>query len=248
MDMSELLNEVLKNKRFQLDKKKLISCDWKLLLNEPAINTKFCAISDDDSGIELGLSYIKDKSQINFHTEYLPRGELFNRKVAFLDRDGVLIEDTDYPGKIDDVIFKEDTVPLLRQLIDLGYDLIVVTNQSGIARGKYTTDDFLQTTKYISDYFKSIEIPIIDTFHCPYHIDGTVLEFKRESLLRKPMPGMIIKASEAYNVDLSRSLMIGDKISDILNCSYLKYFIKNINNHPNCYKSFKEISIAISKL
>jgi len=246
--MSDQLKEILKNSKYKHDGRSIIACDLSLLKIEPSINTKYSILNDENKEINLGISYTHDVSSSEFKAEFLPRGESFNRKVAFLDRDGILIEDTDYPGKVEDVIFKEDVIPLLQTLIHKKYELIVVTNQSGIARGKYTENDYQETTKYITDYYKSIGFTILDTFYCPYHIDGSITKYKSQSLLRKPMPGMVIKAAEKYQVDLSKSIMIGDKMSDILKCSYLKYFIKNNNEHPDCFKSFEKMTQAILKL
>lgn len=248
MAMSEKLSEILKNSNYKHDGRLIIACDLSLLKIEPSKNTTYSILNDDDIEIELGITFTHDVSSSELKVEFLPRGESFNRKVAFLDRDGILIEDTDYPGKVEDVIFKEDVIPLLQSLIDKKYELIVVTNQSGIARGKYTENDYQETTNYITDYYKSIGFTILETFYCPYHVDGSIAKYKSQSLLRKPMPGMVIKAAEKYQIDLSKSIMIGDKMSDILNCSYLKYFIKNNNEHPDCFKSFEEITHAILKL
>lgn len=246
--MSDKLKEILKNTKYKHDGRPVIACDLSLLKIEPNINTTYSILNDDDVEVELGISYTHDVSSNEFKVEFLPRGESFNRKVAFLDRDGILIEDTDYPGKIEDVIFKSDIIPLLNLLVEKNYEIIVVTNQSGIARGKYTESDYQETTKFIADYYKSIGFAILDTFYCPYHVDGSIAKYKSQSLLRKPMPGMVVKAAEKYQIDLSKSIMIGDKMSDILKCSYLKYFIKNNNEHPNCFESFEEMTKAISNL
>lgn len=246
--MSNQLKELLKNTNFQHDGRNIVSCDLNLLKSEPTKNSQYFLLNDENEDSDLGLRYKCDETQNEYEIEYLPRGNRFHRKVAFLDRDGILIEDTDYPGKIEDVIFKKDVTSLLQTLISKQYEIIVVTNQSGIARGKYTVEDYLETTEYITKHYQSLGYPILDTFFCPYHIDGSIAEYKRKSILRKPMPGMVIKAAEKYEVDLSKSIMIGDKMSDILKCSYLKYFIKKESEHPNCYNTFEEISQSILEL
>ena len=248
MVMSNKLQDIIKGTDYLFDGRSVVDCDWGLLLNKPDSNTSYFAISDEETEMDLGLKYIYDCNNTDQRKEFLPRGKTFNRKVAFLDRDGILIEDTDYPGKKEDVIFMQGILPLLKTLKEKGFDLIVVTNQSGISRGKYSVEDYLETTDFISSHYESLGVPLLDTFYCPFHVDGIVEKYKSKSLLRKPMPGMIIKAAEKHQVDLSQSVMIGDKLSDILKCSYMKYFIKNKAVHPDCYENFVSISRAISNL
>ena len=131
-------------------------------------------------------------------------------KAAFLDRDGVINIDTGYVGKIEDFEFKEGIIDLLRLLQKLGFTLFVVTNQSGIARGYYTEDDFYILTEWMKDEFKKKGIEIKDIRFCPHHPDIT-----GECECRKPKPGMILDLAKKYDIDLKNSIMIGDGDRDI---------------------------------
>ncbi len=216
-----------------------VECDWNLASTELRQSTRFlrlpsndergnCGIGDDF--LESKLIYIhpsddkKQLSEIGFRDDYLPCGHKFINRALFLDRDGILIEDTDYPGKIADVRFREDICPVLDHFHKENYLLIVVTNQSGIARGYYTQEDFFQTTEYIGDHFQKRGYPLRDTFHCPYHPQGTVPEFSRQSGYRKPAPGMVLAAASKHKIDLSRSLMLGDNETDRLAVGALKSY------------------------
>lgn len=127
-------------------------------------------------------------------------------KVAFLDRDGVINEDTGYIGYIEDFKFKNRIFELLKLLIDLKSTLFIVTNQSGIARGFYTEDDF----KVLTDKRVKKKIKIEDISYCPHHPNIT-----GECECRKPKPSMILDLVNKYNINLENSIMIGDSDRDI---------------------------------
>ena len=131
-------------------------------------------------------------------------------KAAFLDRDGVINKDFGYVGKIEDFKFKEGIFELLKFLENLGFTLFVVTNQSGIARGYYTEEDFYKLTEWMKEKFKKEGIEIKDVRFCPHHPDIT-----GECECRKPKPGMILDLAKVYNIDLKNSIMIGDSDRDI---------------------------------
>lgn len=129
-------------------------------------------------------------------------------KAIFLDRDGVINIDKGYVHKIEDFIFKEGIFEVCKYLKSLGYLLIVVTNQSGIARGYYTLNDFKRLTDYMLKEFYNFDIKIDSVYFCPHSID-------QNCNCRKPKPGMILEAQKEFDIDLSRSWLIGDKESDI---------------------------------
>ena len=132
-------------------------------------------------------------------------------KAVFLDRDGVLNEDIGYLFRIEDFKLKEEIVPLLKNYQKEGYLLIVITNQSGIARGYYTDDDFYKLNSWMINFFDKKGIKITKTFYCPHHPDHSGM-----CNCRKPKPGMILNAIDEYNIDPSKSILIGNKKSDIL--------------------------------
>lgn len=136
------------------------------------------------------------------------------RKALFLDRDGVINIDKGYVHKISDCEFMDGIFDLCRAARDKGYLLIVITNQAGIARGYYTEDDFQTLMAWMREEFRRQGCPLDDVYHCPFHENG-LGEYRRASPDRKPEPGMILKAAAHHGLDLSRSILIGDKDSDI---------------------------------
>jgi len=129
-------------------------------------------------------------------------------KTIFLDRDGVINEDVGYLHKIKDFKFIEGIFETCLFFLRLDYQIIIVSNQSGIARGYYTEDDYKKLIQWMINQFSIKNIPILDSFYCP-HGPGS------DCSCRKPMPGMLIEAKIKYNIDMSRSWMIGDKETDI---------------------------------
>lgn len=133
----------------------------------------------------------------------------------FLDRDGVINHDSGYSSSVDDFVFIDGIFDLCRAASQLGYLLIVITNQAGIGRGYYSEQDFFTLTEWMCERFKAEGAPITDVFYCPYHAEHGVGRYKKDSFDRKPNPGMLLRAAEKYGLDLERSIMIGDKDSDI---------------------------------
>ena len=136
-------------------------------------------------------------------------------KVAFLDRDGVINVDYGYVVIQEQFEFVDGVFTVCRLLRDLGYELIVVTNQSGIARGYYSEQDFLDLTAWMCEQFNRQGVPLLDVFYCPHHPQAAILNYRQNCRCRKPAPGMIEQACQKYPIDLQRSIMIGDQISDL---------------------------------
>ena len=128
-------------------------------------------------------------------------------KTIFLDRDGVINKEINYLYKIDSFIFIDGIFNACQYYLKLGYKIIVITNQSGISRGYYTSKDYEKLTKWMLTQFKNQGISILDTFHCPH-----LPEFNCHC--RKPKPGMLIAAKNKHNIDMAQSWMIGDKETD----------------------------------
>jgi len=131
-------------------------------------------------------------------------------KAAFLDRDGVINEDYGYVGNIEKFKFREGIFELLKFLQNKGYKLFIITNQSGIARGYYNKKDFHYLMDYMINELKKRNIEIVDYRFCPHHPEIT-----GECECRKPKPGMILNLAKKHNIDLTKSVIIGDKLSDI---------------------------------
>jgi len=129
-------------------------------------------------------------------------------KVIFLDRDGVINEDFGYVHKIKNFKFTHGALDSCKYFLSLGYQIIVVTNQSGIARGLYTESDFHILNKWMIAKFQQEGVNIFDVFFCPHGPDDNCN-------CRKPKPGLFKIAQEKYDIDMNLSWMIGDKEADI---------------------------------
>jgi D,D-heptose 1,7-bisphosphate phosphatase len=137
------------------------------------------------------------------------------RPAAFLDRDGVLNRDVGHVGTIDRWEWTEGAVEAIRRLNRSGYYVFVVTNQAGIAKGKYGLDDYWRLRDAIREMLFEAQAQIDDERFCPYHPEGTVEEWRTSSDWRKPAPGMINDLLSSWPVDRDASFVIGDRPSDM---------------------------------
>ena len=135
-------------------------------------------------------------------------------KAIFLDRDGTINIDHGYVHQIDDFEFIEGSINALKKLKEMGYLLVLVTNQSGIARGYFTEAQFLRLTEWMDWSLAEQGVDFDGIYYCPHHPDGKG-EFKEDCPCRKPKPGMLLDAMKALNIDPQQSIMVGDKIEDI---------------------------------
>ena len=131
-------------------------------------------------------------------------------KALFLDRDGVINKEKNYLYKIEDFEFIDGVFETCKYFQEKGYLIIVITNQAGIARGKYTEDDYQTLTNWMIKEFEKNNIKISKVYYCPHHPD-----FSGDCECRKPNPGMILQAKKDFDIDLSQSILVGDKNSDI---------------------------------
>jgi D-glycero-D-manno-heptose 1,7-bisphosphate phosphatase len=129
-------------------------------------------------------------------------------KIVFLDRDGVINKEVGYLHKVEDFEFIEGVFDACQYFQSLGYQVIIVTNQSGIERGYYTEEDFQIVTDWMLKQFKHNGIEVLDVFYCPHGPES-------DCSCRKPKPGMFIQADGKHHIDMSNSWMIGDKEADI---------------------------------
>tara|TARA_B100001059_G_C17480985_1_gene401671 strand:- start:27 stop:545 length:519 start_codon:yes stop_codon:yes gene_type:complete len=139
-------------------------------------------------------------------------------KIAFLDRDGVLNSSKingGYVGFIKDFKWIKGAKKTIKYLKLKNYKIVIVTNQSGIARGYFSLKDVYKLHKYISVELKKIGVSIDKIFFCPYHKDGIIKKYKKNSNLRKPKIGMYLKAKKIWNIDKKNSFMVGDQITDM---------------------------------
>jgi D-glycero-D-manno-heptose 1,7-bisphosphate phosphatase len=136
-------------------------------------------------------------------------------KAVFIDKDGTLLEDVPYNVDPERIEFTDGAFEALSILKSLGYLLIVVSNQSGVARGYFQEKDLKVLRARLQEMASAGGIEFDDFFFCPHHPDGKIAEYAVECQCRKPQPGMLLTAATEYNIDLSRSWMIGDILNDI---------------------------------
>ena len=135
---------------------------------------------------------------------------------VFLDRDGVLIEDTGYPHVEDQMRITPGAPEAVRRLNTLGYMAIIVTNQSGVARGLFSLDQMNRFNDALVRRFAARGARIGAVYACPFHAEAKVEEFRHlDHPDRKPNPGMILRAINDHGVDPARSFLIGDQASDL---------------------------------
>lgn len=189
-------------------------------------NIMTCEKSNEDminGAFENGSLYAIPSYRVN-------NGKKIN-KALFLDRDGVLMEDLGYVGEINRVVIKKDFIDIVKYAKEKGYITIVTTNQAGVSYGYYEEQDVKKVHKFIYEEYKKQGAIIDDFYYCPYHIKGMVKKYSKETLLRKPEPGLHLIASKAYNIDISSSIMIGDRDSDIIKLPYLKTVLIETDNY-----------------
>jgi len=138
------------------------------------------------------------------------------RRAVFLDRDGTLIHDPGYLSDPEGVDLLPGVAEGLRALERAGFDLVLVTNQSGIARGKYTVAQYEAVAARLMAMLASHDIALAGAYYCPYHPEGTTPPFDVEHEDRKPSPGMWLRAAADLGIDLERSWSIGDGERDIV--------------------------------
>lgn len=135
----------------------------------------------------------------------------------FIDRDGTINIDKNYVYNIDNFFFIENVIDAMVTLKEMNFFLIIVTNQSGIARGLFTQYDFLLLTKWMISYLETYHHVYIDAIYfCPHHTQGIVKKFQRSCLCRKPNPGMLLDAKKRFNINMTASYMVGDTENDML--------------------------------
>lgn len=136
-------------------------------------------------------------------------------KAVFLDRDGVINVDYGYVSSAAQFEFIDGVFAACRYLQQQGYLLIIVTNQSGIGRGYYTEQQFHALTNWMHAQFAAEGVSITDVYFCPHHPLQATAAYQSPCSCRKPAAGMLLQAIEKYQIDPKKSLMLGDKASDM---------------------------------
>ena len=161
------------------------------------------------------------------------------KKILFLDRDGVINIDKRYVNKYEDIEYIPGLFNLCSYLKKKKqFEIIIITNQSGIGRGIYSEKDFHNLMKKIIQDFNKHKIRILDYFFSPYYSKSRYLKYRssKNFFRRKPNPGMILEACNKYQINIKKSIFIGDQKSDFLlskkfnNFRFLSFDIKKRKN------------------
>lgn len=137
------------------------------------------------------------------------------KKALFLDRDGVVNIDHGYLYKPEQFEFIDGVFEGCRLFQNAGFDIVIITNQSGIGRGYYSEDDFHKLTTWMIKAFKDQGINILDVKFCPHHPKKAIGQYLQDCQCRKPAPGMLLEAMAEHQLDPKMSIMVGDKPSDM---------------------------------
>jgi D-glycero-D-manno-heptose 1,7-bisphosphate phosphatase len=136
-------------------------------------------------------------------------------RVVFLDRDGVLIHDTGYPDDPQAISLLQGVGAALRQLRAAGWRLVVVTNQSGVARGKFTIETLCKVNERLCELLAAEGVQLDALYYCPHHPQATLSDFEVDCDHRKPGAGMLLSAADDLGLDPERCWMVGDRDSDV---------------------------------
>lgn len=137
------------------------------------------------------------------------------KKAVFVDKDGTLIPNIPYNVDPEKITIDCETIEGLRLLKEEGFLLIVVSNQSGVAKGYFEEKDLVRVWSRISALLHKHEVSIDAFYYCPHDVTGVVEQYTIDCDCRKPMPGMILKACAEFNIDCAQSWMIGDILNDV---------------------------------
>lgn len=138
------------------------------------------------------------------------------RPALFLDRDGVIVDEVDYLHRVEDVRLTKMAAPVIRAANERGIPIVIITNQSGIGRGKYTWKEFSLVQKAMLAMLESETAFVDAVYACPFHGAGDFPWNLANHPDRKPRPGMLIRAAESLPISLRESWVIGDRANDIL--------------------------------
>lgn len=136
-------------------------------------------------------------------------------RALFLDRDGTLVEPRHYPSRPDQLVLTPGIGPLLRVFQSSGWKLVVITNQSGIARGLFTEEDLARMHDHLRQMLAVWGVRLDGIYACPHHVEGSIPRLAVPCRCRKPQPGMLLRAAAELDIDLSRSWMVGDILDDV---------------------------------
>jgi len=137
------------------------------------------------------------------------------RSAVFLDRDGTIIREVNYLSRLDEIELLPSTAAAVTKLNQHRIPVILVTNQSGVARGKFTETFVRECHSYLQELLQKENARIDDFFYCPHHPDTGNPPYRKTCSCRKPAPGMLLAAAEKHHLNLKQSYVVGDKLIDI---------------------------------
>ena len=137
-------------------------------------------------------------------------------KAVFLDRDGVITQDPPhYAHRIDQLALIEGSDLAIKILNDENFRVIIITNQSGVAKGFYNENDIEIFNQAMIEQLKQANAHIDSIYYCPHHPEAKIQKYRLDCDCRKPKPGMLIESGKKFNIDFKSSFLVGDKWSDI---------------------------------
>jgi D,D-heptose 1,7-bisphosphate phosphatase len=137
------------------------------------------------------------------------------RPAVFLDRDGTIIRQTDYPRRESDLKILSGAAKAIKILNQLGYFVVIVSNQPVVARGLITLREAKRLNRVLAVRLKKLGAVIDASYLCPHHPQANVKKYRIVCTCRKPAPGMILQAAREHNLDLKKSFMVGDSTQDV---------------------------------
>jgi D-glycero-D-manno-heptose 1,7-bisphosphate phosphatase len=168
-----------------------------------------------------------------------------SRRALFLDRDGVINTDVEYVHRIEDFEFIDGIFELCRRAVENNYHVIIITNQSGIARGYYSEADLEKLTQWMFEEFRQRGVDISCLYACPHLSSAKVDSYRKECHARKPEPGMLLRAQKDFSLELPECAFIGDNLSDMkagINAGVGKLFLLDGSYEPDKTSDFQLIS------
>jgi D,D-heptose 1,7-bisphosphate phosphatase len=136
-------------------------------------------------------------------------------RAVFLDKDGTLVEDVPYNVDPEQIRLVVGALEAVRSLHYAGYQLFIITNQSGIARGYFPESALTAVEQHLRELFQSVGVPLAGFYYCPHHPDGRITHYATHCNCRKPQPGLLHRAADEHQIDLKQSWFIGDILNDI---------------------------------
>jgi D,D-heptose 1,7-bisphosphate phosphatase len=138
-----------------------------------------------------------------------------NNRAIFLDKDGTLIEDVPYNVNPEKIRLVDGCLEALRELQAAGYQLIIISNQSGVALGKFKEEALKGVEETIRKMLAEAGLTLAGFYYCPHHPDGSIASYRAHCFCRKPNPGMLFQAAREHEINLSASWFIGDILHDV---------------------------------